>query len=68
MVDVDSLRSPQADGGEAVRVTPRGGSVALPSWSPAGGTIAYLGYADAEDAPRNSRLWLVSAEGARLAV
>lgn len=52
-----------ADGGEPVRVTPGGGSVALPAWSPDGTAIAYLGYADAEDAPRNSRLWVVAAEG-----
>jgi dipeptidyl aminopeptidase/acylaminoacyl peptidase len=52
-----------AKGGEPVRVTPGGGVCALPAWSPDGQSIAYLGYADAEDAPRNSRLWLVPAAG-----
>ena len=46
-----------------VRVTPGDGVCALPAWSPDGRTIAYLGYADAADAPRNSRLWLVPAAG-----
>lgn len=53
----------EAQGGEPRRVTPGGGSVALPAWSPDGATIAYLGHADAEDEPRNSRLWLVPADG-----
>ena len=52
-----------AAGGEPVRITPGDGACALPAWSPDGQTIAYLGYADAEDIPRNSRLWLVSAAG-----
>jgi dipeptidyl aminopeptidase/acylaminoacyl peptidase len=52
-----------AEGGEPVWVTPGGGVCALPAWSPNGQSIAYLGYADAEDAPRNSRLWLVPAAG-----
>jgi dipeptidyl aminopeptidase/acylaminoacyl peptidase len=52
-----------AEGGEAVQVTPGGGVCALPAWSPDGQSIAYLGYADAVDAPRNSRLWLVPAAG-----
>lgn len=52
-----------ADGGEPVQLTPGGGSVALPAWSPDGRQIAYLGFADAEDPPRNSRLWLIPASG-----
>jgi dipeptidyl aminopeptidase/acylaminoacyl peptidase len=52
-----------AAGGEPVRLTPGGGACALPAWSPDGQTIAYLGYADAENAPRNSRLWLVPSAG-----
>src|SRR5262249_34493596 len=52
-----------AEGGEPVQVTTGGGVAALPSWSPDGRSIAYLGYADAEDAPRNSRLWLAPAVG-----
>jgi dipeptidyl aminopeptidase/acylaminoacyl peptidase len=52
-----------AVGGDPVRLTPGGGACALPAWSPDGQAIAYLGYADAEDAPRNSRLWLVPAVG-----
>jgi dipeptidyl aminopeptidase/acylaminoacyl peptidase len=52
-----------AAGGEPVRLTPGGGVCALPAWSPDGQAIAYLGYADAEDAPRNSRLWLIPAAG-----
>jgi dipeptidyl aminopeptidase/acylaminoacyl peptidase len=55
-----------AAGGEPVRLTPGGGACALPAWSPDGQAIAYLGYADAEDAPRNSRLWLVPAVGGTL--
>jgi dipeptidyl aminopeptidase/acylaminoacyl peptidase len=49
--------------GEPTRLTPGGGACALPAWSPDGQAIAYLGYADAEDAPRNSRLWLVPTAG-----
>jgi dipeptidyl aminopeptidase/acylaminoacyl peptidase len=49
--------------GEPRQITPEGASVALPAWSPDGTTIAHLGYADAEDAPLNSRLWLVSSGG-----
>jgi dipeptidyl aminopeptidase/acylaminoacyl peptidase len=52
-----------AAGGEPVRLTPGGGACAQPTWSPDGRTIAYLGYADAEDTPRNSRLWLVPTAG-----
>jgi dipeptidyl aminopeptidase/acylaminoacyl peptidase len=52
-----------AEGGEPVRLTPGDGACALPAWSPDGQTIAYLGHADAEDVPRNSRLWLVPAAG-----
>jgi dipeptidyl aminopeptidase/acylaminoacyl peptidase len=52
-------------GGEPSRITPGGASIALPAWSPDGATIAYLGYADAEDAPLNSRLWLVPASGGK---
>jgi dipeptidyl aminopeptidase/acylaminoacyl peptidase len=52
-----------ADQSEPVQITPSGGSVALPAWSPDGSQIAYLGFADAEDAPRNSRLWVVPATG-----
>src|SRR5437870_990354 len=52
-----------AEGGEPIQVTPGGGVGALPVWSPDGRSIAYLGYADAEDTPRNSRLWLVPAAG-----
>jgi len=52
-----------AEGGEPVRVTPGGGVSALPAWSPNGRSIAYLGYADAADSPRNSRLWLIPAAG-----
>lgn len=52
-----------AAGGEPMRLTPGGGACALPAWSPNGGAIAYLGYTDAEDSPRNSRLWLVPAAG-----
>jgi dipeptidyl aminopeptidase/acylaminoacyl peptidase len=52
-----------AEGGEPVRVTPGGGVSALPAWSPDGRSIAYLGYADAADSPRNSRLWLIPAAG-----
>lgn len=54
-----------ASGGEPVLITPGGGSIALPAWSPDGESIAYLGYADAEDAPRNSRLWLIAASGGK---
>jgi dipeptidyl aminopeptidase/acylaminoacyl peptidase len=50
-------------GGAPARITPGGGSVALPAWSLDGRTIAYLGYADAEDAPLNSRLWRLPADG-----
>lgn len=60
----DDLWTVAIDGAaEPVRVTPGGGSVALPAWSPDGGQLAYLGYADAEDPPRNSRLWVVPATG-----
>ena len=52
-----------ADGGAPTQVTPGGGVCALPAWSPDGRSIAYLGYAEAADAPRNSRLWLVPAAG-----
>jgi dipeptidyl aminopeptidase/acylaminoacyl peptidase len=52
-----------ASGGNPERLTPEGGHVALPAWSPDGGQIAYLGYRDAEDAPLNSRLWLIGAAG-----
>ncbi|HEY7492835.1 MAG TPA: S9 family peptidase, partial [Candidatus Tectomicrobia bacterium] len=52
-----------AAGGEPVRITPGGGACALPAWSPDGQTVAYLGYANAEDAPRNSRLGLLPAAG-----
>jgi len=52
-----------AAGGVPQRLTPGGGHAALPAWSSDGTAIAYLGYADAEDAPRNSRLLLVSAAG-----
>jgi dipeptidyl aminopeptidase/acylaminoacyl peptidase len=51
------------EGGEPMQITPGGGACALPAWSPDGQTLAYLGYASAEDAPRNSRLWLVPAAG-----
>jgi len=51
-----------AAGSEPVRLTPAGGSVALPAWSPDGRQIAYLGYADAEDAPLNSRLWILPVD------
>ncbi len=56
-----------AGGGEPVCITPGGGAVSLPAWSPDGAMVAYLGYADAEDAPRNSRLWVVAAGDAALA-
>jgi dipeptidyl aminopeptidase/acylaminoacyl peptidase len=46
-------------GGDAKQLTPGGGHVALPAWSADGRQIAYLGYSDAEDAPLNSRLWLI---------
>jgi dipeptidyl aminopeptidase/acylaminoacyl peptidase len=49
--------------GDPVQLTPGGGACALPVWSPDGQAIAYLGYADADNAPRNSRLWLVPAAG-----
>ena len=52
-----------AEGGEPRRITPGGGEVAHPAWSPDGASLAYVGYADAEDAPRNSRLWLIPAAG-----
>lgn len=52
-----------AAGGEPVRITPGGGACALPAWSPDAQTVAYLGYVNAEDAPRNSRLWLLPAAG-----
>jgi dipeptidyl aminopeptidase/acylaminoacyl peptidase len=46
-------------GGDATQLTPGGGHVALPAWSADGRQIAHLGYSDAEDAPLNSRLWLI---------
>jgi dipeptidyl aminopeptidase/acylaminoacyl peptidase len=53
-----------ASGGDAQQLTPGGGHVAMPAWSPDGRNIAYLGYGDAEDAPMNSRLWLIEPRGA----
>jgi dipeptidyl aminopeptidase/acylaminoacyl peptidase len=52
-----------ATGGEPVRLTSGRGACALPAWSPDGQALAYLGYADADDAPRNSRLWLIPTAG-----
>ncbi len=52
-----------AEGGEPRQLTPGGGNVSLPAWSPDGQTIAYLGFADAEDDPLNRRLWLIPAAG-----
>ncbi len=52
-----------ADGGEPERITPERWEVALPAWSPDGSSIAFLGDLDAEDPPRNSRLWVLPAAG-----
>jgi dipeptidyl aminopeptidase/acylaminoacyl peptidase len=52
-----------AASGETRQLTQGDWDDTQPAWSPDGRSIAYLGYADAEDAPRNSRLWLVPAAG-----
>jgi dipeptidyl aminopeptidase/acylaminoacyl peptidase len=50
-------------GGEAHKLTAIPQGAGAPVWSPDGQAIAYLGYADAEDVPRNSYLWLVPTAG-----
>jgi dipeptidyl aminopeptidase/acylaminoacyl peptidase len=52
-----------AASGETRQLTQGDWDDTQPAWSPDGRSIVYLGYADAEDAPRNSRLWLVPAAG-----